>query len=365
MMNIYPSIRILSGLIILAASHLAAAPTPEQVQSFVKNRPELDEISWKDFSRGAPLKVRIVQAAGQTLTVEKALPAGLTTRSIPFSDLADVSFTFTPRELALHQKPAIASIPPLRVYWETRSATLRFAGSNAADTGLVLAKSLRLAGDAASLAEAGKILDQIRGQDPMKYRVELASSEQTATDFILSQQRGKIEATDKLAWEITEQALHNDATLLATAFLADRHFDQLKVTEEANPRWIEDDEVRPIRERLYNLSLDFALYPSLFMGTRQAEASEGLRRVAEVYEFTGANLLAKNTLEDLAALYPGTPAATETAPLLARYKTLEASGKLAAKSSGETSKEETGTPSEEATDPGPPPPPKRYNIFGD
>lgn len=364
-MKTFVCIGFLSACFTFAGSSLSAAPTPEQIQAFVKARPELDEIRWKDAARGAPLKVRITQATGQSLTVEKTLATGMTTRSIPFSDLAGVSFFFTPRDVALHREAAVASIPPLRVYWETRSATMRLPGSSAADTGLILAKSLRLAGDAASLSEATKILDQIRGQDSMRHRVDLASSEQMTIDFILSQQRGKLEETDKLAWEITEQATHNDATLLATAFLADRHFAQLKSIEEANPRWVEDDEVRPLRERLYHLSLDFALYPSLFMGTRKTEASSGLKRVAEIYEFTGSKALAMKALDDLAALYPDTPAALETAPLLARYKALEASGKLAVKTSEESSEEETESTTGEVADPGPPPPPKRYNIFGD
>lgn len=353
------------GIGIWSGSFLSAAPTPEQIQALVRSRPELDEIRWKDPSRGAPLKVRIVQATGSTLTVEKTLPAGVTIRAILFSDLAGISFSFTPRELALHREPALASIPLLRVYWETRSATLKLTGSSVGDTGLVLAKSLRLASDAASLAEASKILDQIRSQDSMKHRVDLANSEQRIIDFILSKQKGNIEETDKLAWDITEQATHDEATLLATAFLADRHFEQLKSTEEANPRWMEDDEIRPLRERLYNLSLDFALYPSLFMGTRQNEASAGLKRVAEVHEFTGAKGLALKTLEDLAALYPSTPAAIEAAPVLARYKVLEAAGKLAAKSSEDASKDESKTAPEEVTTPSLPAPPKRYNIFGD
>jgi hypothetical protein len=128
---------------------------------------------------------------------------------------------------------------------------------------------------------------------------------------------------------------------------------------------MEDDEVRPQRERLYNLSLDFALYPSLFMGTRRNEASAGLKRVAEIHEFTGAKVLALKALEDLAVLYPDTPAAIESAPLLARYKTLEAAGKLAPKVSEEAAKDDAENAPEKATNPAPPPPPKRYNIFGD
>jgi hypothetical protein len=340
----------------------AAAPTAEQMQALVRGRPELDEIRWKDPARGAPLKVRIIQATAQAVTVEKTLPAGLVTRVIPLADLAGVSHTFTARESEWHRQPAPAAVPPLRVYWETRQATLRLAGSNAGETGLALARALRLAGDPAALDEAGKILDQIRSQDPEKRRVARAGAERTTLDFIRSMQSGKPAETDQLAWSITEDADNADAMLLATAFLAERHFAELKATEEAHPRWVDDDEVRPLRERLYHLSLDFSLYPSLFHGSRDKEASAGLKMAAAVYQFTGANRLAVSTLEDLAALYPDSEAARETVPLLARLKALEAGGKL---SPGSAEAAEDATGDAEITPTGPPPPPKRYNIFGD
>jgi hypothetical protein len=340
-----------------------AAPTQEQMRALVGNRPELDEIRWKDPARGAPLKVRIIQSTAQAITVEKTLPAGLVVRVIPLGDLGGVSFTFTSRESELHRQPSAAAAAPLRVYWETRQATLRLPGSNAGETGLALARSLRLAGDSAALDEAGKILDQIRSQDPGTNRVDRAKAEQTTLDFIRSVQRGKPAETDTLAWAITEEPDNADAMLLATAFLAERHFAELRATDEAHPRWVDDDEVRPLRERLYHLSLDFSLYPSLFLGTRVEEASAGLKVAAAVHQFTGANLLAKNTLEDLAVLYPDSEAAKETAPLLASLKALDAAGKLSPDPVG--TDEEVSDESAEITPTGPPPPPKHYNIFGD
>jgi len=341
----------------------AAAPTAEQMQALVRNRPELDEIRWKDPARGVPLKVRIIQATAQAVTVEKTLPAGLVTRVIPLADLSGLSYTFTSREAEWHRQPAAAAVPPLRVYWEIRQATLRLPGSNAGETGLALARSLRLAGDPAAFDEAGKILDQIRSQDPEQPRAARAGAERTTLDFIRSMQRGKPAETDQLAWSITEDADNPDAMLLATAFLAERHFAELKATDEAHPRWVDDDEVRPLRERLYHLSLDFSLYPSLFLGSRDKEASAGLKMAAAVHQFTGANRLAKNTLEDLAALYPDSEAAKETAPLLAQLKASEADGRLAQAS--EKADENSNQEAAGITPTGPPPPPKRYNIFGD
>ncbi len=355
-------------LALLACGGAVAAPTPEQMQALVKNRPELDEIRWKDPARGAPVAVRIIQATPQALVVEKTLPAGLTVRNVPLVELEGVTFSFTSGEQALHREPTAASVPPLRVYWELRRETLRLDGSNAGETGLALAKALRLTGDSAGLDEAGEILDRIRGQDPVKSRVERARAEQVTIDFVRSLESGKVEESDKLAWAITEDPDHPDAMLLATAFLADRHFAELQATEEAHPRWIEDDEVRPLRERLYHLSLDFSLYPSLFVGTRAKEASEGLKKAAAIHQFTGGNLLAKNTLEDLAALYPESEAAAETAAELARLRALDAAGKLtptAEEAEEETADDDSPDDSDDAAPSAPPPPPKRYNIFGD
>ena len=105
----------------------------------------------------------------------------------------------------MHRQPAAENVPPLRVYWELRQATMRFPGADIGATGIALAKSLRLAGDPASLDEAGRILDHIRANDPDKSRVEIARAEQLSVDFTRSLATGKLEETDKLAWKITEE----------------------------------------------------------------------------------------------------------------------------------------------------------------
>lgn len=345
-------------------ARVVAAPSAEEVQKLIRARPELDQIRWKDPARGAPLNVRIVQADSRGVTVEKTLPAGLTTRAIPFGELASLSFRFTSREAALHRTPSAADAPALRVYWESRRATLRLPDSNAGDTGLALAKSLRLSGDPTSFDEAEKILGEIRVQDGSPSRVSRARSELSTLSFLRAVRGGVSPEADTAAWQITEDPDNEDGMLLATAYLAERHFSELKATDEANPRWMDDDEIRPLRQRLHHLSLDFALYPSLFLSTRSEESANGLRIAAQIHQYVGAPLLAKNTLEDLAALYPDTVAARDTAAELAKLKAREAAGKLSS-SPDPVTEEETSDESETEALPAPPPPPKRYNIFGD
>jgi hypothetical protein len=341
--------------------------TAEQMEAGLKTRPETDEIRWKDPARGAPLKVRIVSADSKNLVVDKTLTAGTTTRVVPMSDLAGVEFTLAPRELELHLNPEPAAIPALKILWQARSATLTLGASNASDTGLALAKSLRLTGESPSLDEASKILDQIRAQDSSEHRKDLARAEQTTVDFIKLQKNGDTEATDKLAWKIAESSGNPDAMLLATSHLTDRNFADLKKLVEEHPRWIEDDEVKPQRDRLYHLALDFALYPSLFLGSRETEAAAGLKKASEIYQFTGETLLEMKALDDLAALYPSSEAAKETAPILAKLKALEAAGKLtgAADAPEEEDKKPEEETKEEPASAGTPQPPKKYNMFAD
>lgn len=359
--------RAILSIIPLCIGVAQAAPlTAEQMTAGLKARPELDEIRWKDPARGAPVKVRIFSADEKAITLDKTLPAGMTTRVVPMTDLAGIEFTLTKREADLHRNPEPAAAPALKVIWAARSSTITLSGSNAADTGLALAKSLRLTGETESLDEAAKILDRIRAQDTSGHRKDLARDEQTVIDFLRLMKSGKSEETDKLAWKITEEAGNPDAMLLVTSYLADRHFADLKKIEDENPRWIEDNEVKPTRDRLYHLALDFALYPSLFLGSREKESADGLRKAAEIYQFTNGNLMAKKSLEDLAALYPESEAAEATAPQLAKLKALEAAGKLSALPAAPKEEEdETQEETEESKPTGPPPPPKKYNLFGD
>jgi len=331
---------------------LSATPaTPEEIQKFAQSRPELDVITWKDPARGEPITVRTIQADQQSVTVEKSLATGLTVRKVPLSDLSGITFKFTPAEASLHRKPQMASIPALRLLWQTRQSTLRLNGSNAGESGLLLAQSLRLSGEDEALQEALKILALIRSQETSEPRIERAQAEQLTIEFLVSQKNATVAETDRLAWEITAGPENPDGMLLATAFLGERHFADLKATEEEHPRWMDDDEVRPVRQRLYHLTLDFFLYPSLFLGTREAEAAQGLKRAAEVHQFAGSTEMMQATLTDLAALYPESQPAKDVAALLAQPTPPPVV--------------ETAPPTDpvKTTPTTPPPPPERYNIF--
>jgi len=348
---------------LILAVRLFAVPPAVDPEVALKCRPESDEIHWKDPARGAPLKVRILEVTADSVILEKQLATGLTRRTVSHNELSDVKFSFSPWEVSLHRESGTASLTGLRILWERRKSALKFPGSGVSETAVALAKALRLTATNEAFDEAEAVLNAALENTAGESQRILLTGERHSVLLSRSIHQEKYEEADRLAWEITEQAseAYSDAMLLATGFLADRHFSQLRAVEAEHPRWTEDDEVKPVRDRLYHLSLDFALYPSLFHGRREIEASTGLRKAAEVYQFTGETGLLKNVLQDLAALYPDSEAAKEMEPLLAKI--------LASEKTGESPEVETSIAEEKSEEePVPtqvPPPPKNYNLFSD
>ena len=347
----------------------APAPTAEQMRAFLTKRPEQDMIHWQDPARGDSLAVRILKVTDTEVSVQKTLQTGLITRAVPRDELSGVSFARTPLEQQLNHNPSADAVDALRVLWDARSATLGMETSNVADVGIALAKSLRMTGETPVFDEAMELLQRVLESDSTGQRKTTVEMELQTLGLVRALIAGPPEETDRVAWEITETDGNSEAMLLATAWLADRHFEDLKQLEDEHPRWDIDDEVRPLRSRLYHLSLDFAIYPSLFHGTHVEEASTGLRKVWNVHQYTQSPELALQTLEDLAALYPESQAAKDTADELARMQARHAAGKLleeaAAEKPADDPEEAAAVDEGQPGLPATPPKPKRYNLFDD
>jgi hypothetical protein len=356
--------RYVFWIFLMAWAWLRAAPTtPEQMEAAFKARPETDEIHWKDATRGAPLKVRILEITENSVIVEKQLPSGLTRRTIPLNELTDVKFSLTPWEISLHRETGTESLAALRILWQRRSAAFRFPSSGIFRTAIALAKTLRWSATDDGFDEAEKILRVALEEVADNSQRTLLQGELHCVLLSRAIRKESHEEANRLAWEITEEASEAspDAMLLATGFLADRHFSQLRAIEAEHPRWMEDDEIKPIRERLYHLSLDFALYPSLFHGQREPEASTGLKNAALVYQFAGETDLWKGALEDLIQLYPDSPAAKEMAPVLEKFH----KSKNSAAPPDVPVEPTEDLPEAEPVPSQNPPPPKNYNLFSD
>ena len=102
--------------------------------------------------------------------------------------------------------------------------------------------------------------------------------------------------------------------------LAQADFETLKLLVEENPKWEEDDEVRPERNRLYHIVVDQLLWSHLFHAPRENEAARGLFGVAGVYRFSDEDGLALAACEDLIQLYPRTEFTSRAVALAEKIK---------------------------------------------
>ena len=92
---------------------------------------------------------------------------------------------------------------------------------------------------------------------------------------------------------------------------------QLRKLVDENPRWEEDDRVRPERHRLFHEAVDLYLYPYLFHGARNEAVARGLGQLSELYRFTGDDQLALETARDLVTLYSETSPAKSASAFIA------------------------------------------------
>lgn len=343
-----------SSLCVLVVCASAAAQTGEQASKALAARGEWDELRWSDPSKGPALRVGIVRAVPEGVEVQR----GVAKRVLPYDQIGGVKFGLSMGERQLIAEASTDSIPALRVFWEARRRTIQLAGSNAGDFGLALARALQRA---EVYDEAQAIVEEIAGQDHDERRRAKAKAEGETLGFVRVMKSGNPEELEKRAWAVTEAADESnpDLMLLVTGYLVTSELAKLKQIESENPRWIEDEEVRPLRERHYHRALDLALYPSLFHPLREREAAAGLWQASQIYGYAGEVASEVKALEDLVALY-GASALAEQARERLRVLKVNLDGEQVSGNSDPGSQAEK--PEQKAD---PPPPPKRYNLFED
>ena len=278
----------------------ASGPTAEQAAQALAQRGDLDEIRWLDPARGAAFRAGIVCARPEGLEVQR----GAAKRILAYDQVGGVKFGLTMGERQLIAEAKPESIPALRVFWEARRLTLKIPGSNVGDFGLALARAMR---QREAYPEALAIVREIATSDHDPVRKARAKQESDTLDFIEFLRTGSPGEAEKRAWSLIEAADESnpDLMLLLTGYLMHKEFEALQAIEEDNPKWMEDEEVRPNRDRHYHRSLDLALYPSLFHPLRTTEAAEGLWQAAQVYHHAREPEREAAALEDLLALYVG------------------------------------------------------------
>lgn len=231
---------------------------------------------------------------------------GSAKRTIQMSEVAYVEFGFRPGEKAAWEQRDTLDPETLDRWWDFHFAHLHRPRSRTAGFGIALGHSLLRVNEPFENKQALSLFDRI---------IERAWSE----DDRASARQGRLQAliaTGDLETAIGEAKLLSQRTedpelLIEVKFLlAEADFKKLQQLVEDNPRWEEDDEVRPERNELYHRTLDQYLWPHLFHATREAAAARGLLAAGDVYRFGEELERARASYEDLVQLYPQSESAT-------------------------------------------------------
>lgn len=255
---------------------------------------------------------RVVSVDAQGFSVEVQIVAGQPagTIRVPRAQVAHVEFAPDANRDALIARGGVAQLAALAAQWQRFEPFLGIARSPAPRLGLRYANVLLDTKDAANAVKGLALFSRIE-TEAWSPDDKAAARQGRLRGLIAT---GKTEEAVAEARELLKTATAPEVMIEARYILARAADEMLRKLVDENPRWEEDDRVRPERHRLYHEAVDFYLYPLLFHGARAEAAARGLWQLVELYRFTGETQLALETARDTASLFPETePAKAATA----------------------------------------------------
>ena len=186
--------------------------------------------------------------------------------------------------------------------WQKKEAFLRLSNSNAGAVGLVLGELLLHSDRRNDHEFALELFLRLENEDWDYSRRESARRGRLRAMVKLGDAEAAVKEARQLAEESEDPAVLNEAKLV----LAEAARSKLERLVEENPRWKEDDRVRPERNHLYHRALDLYLFPYLFHGTSEEQAARGLWGAVSIYRLSGEPAAAAAAARDIVVLYPET-----------------------------------------------------------
>lgn len=239
---------------------------------------------------------------------------GSSKRTLATAQVDFIEFAPLPGEIEILENPEAATGDALERLWNEKLRLLHRPRSNGGKIGLLFGNALLAADDRFSRQRAISVFEKIRELDWNTGNHAAAWKGIVQAQIRLGLLDEALAGAEKLAAETGDPELLIEARYAA----ARAEFEKLEALVEENPRWEEDDLVRPERNRLYHETIDRFLWPYLFHGTREESAARGLVAAAEVYRFGNEPDLARACLTDAVALYPDTSPAAEARKLLSQ-----------------------------------------------
>lgn len=264
------------------------------------------------LKNGRSVKCDLLQVTESSLKIRAFLGAnpraGSSVRTIQRSTVKGVYFPLSKEAERRLSASSEAELPEFLKWWTKEKPRLSLPRSHAGRVGLVYADLLSQSERAERLERAVAVYQEVEKRDWSEERRALATEGRLRTLIAL----GKPEEALREAGELAKQNDNPRLLIEANYVIAAADFVALKELVEEHPRWVEEDLIRPKRDRLYNSTLDLFLYPFLFHGSREEQAARGLWGACEVAEHAKDLALARQFAGDIVTFYPAVPLA-ETA----------------------------------------------------
>jgi len=228
---------------------------------------------------------------------------GTAKRTLPMERVDFIEFGFETGEEAVFNDLENISAEILESWWEFHFSNLHRPRSRAGVYGIAFGNALLRENPEVGAARALSVFDRIIERAWADHDKSLARQGRLRA-LIAS---GELETAVGEAQVLQSETEDPDLLIEVKFLLAEADFAQLKALVEEHPKWVEDDEVRPVRNELYHRIVDQYLWPHLFHATREEAAARGLMSAASVYESAAETELARAAYEDLGKLYPETP----------------------------------------------------------
>ena len=263
---------------------------------------------------GVSVPCRILETTSTVLKIEYRAASGVgsITREVPWTDVRAVDFAM---DTAFRTALEGTDLSAMESMWDRHSAMITRPNHPVGDLGLALAKVGLADTAAAGKGLAVQVCRMIESKDWNQKR--RSEARLLRLQLLIAMDR-KDEALTEARALVQDASVEPEMSMHAHLLLANTDFAALKKLDEENPLWSEDDLIRPERERLFHATLDAFLKPSLFHGTLESPATEGLWGAAQLLHFDGNLIAAANCARDILNLYPASTHAEKAKAFLAR-----------------------------------------------
>jgi len=236
--------------------------------------------------------------------------------SIPLVDIDHVDFGETAEVEKYLEKVAQPQFHDVEKLWWQRESLLELPESTAGAFALKMGNLLMESHLMQNYRLALQFFQRVERKDWSEKRRSKAREGRLRALVKLGRADEAVDEAARLAGSSEDPELVIEAKYV----LAQASRNALEKLVEDNPRWIEDDEVRPERDKLYHRTLDLFLFAHLFHGDHTEQAARGLWNTVQIYQEAGENDQALGRAGDLLAVYPDTRFARDAERLIQKQK---------------------------------------------